>query len=45
MDMFSTPPPGQAYRTLGKTGLKVTSVGCAAGSIPDPDIPALPMYK
>jgi len=38
MDMFSTPPPGLAYRTLGKTGLKVTSVGCAAGSIPDPDI-------
>ncbi len=31
-------PPGLAFRTLGKTGLKVTSVGCAAGAIPDPDI-------
>ena len=31
-------PSGLAYRTLGKTGLKVTSVGCAAGSYPDPDI-------
>ena len=26
------------YRTLGKTGLKVTAVGCAAGSEPNPDI-------
>ncbi len=31
-------PPGLAFRTLGKTGLKVTGVGCAAGAIPDPDI-------
>ena len=31
-------PRGLAFRTLGKTGLKVTSVGCAAGAIPDPDI-------
>ena len=31
-------PSGLAYRTLGKTGLKVTSVGCAAGAIPDPVI-------
>ena len=31
-------PSGLAFRTLGKTGLKVTSVGCAAGAIPDPDI-------
>jgi uncharacterized protein len=38
MDMISTTPAGLAYRTLGKTGLKVTSVGCAAGSVPDPDI-------
>ncbi len=30
--------PGLVYRTLGKTGLKVTSVGCAAGAIPNPDI-------
>jgi predicted aldo/keto reductase-like oxidoreductase len=28
-------PKGLSYRTLGKTGLKVTSVGCAAGSYPD----------
>jgi len=31
-------PSGLAFRTLGKTGLKVTSVGCAAGAIPDPVI-------
>ncbi len=31
-------PSGLAFRTLGKTGLKVTSVGCAAGAIPNPDI-------
>jgi aryl-alcohol dehydrogenase-like predicted oxidoreductase len=31
-------PSRLAFRTLGKTGLKVTSVGCAAGAIPDPDI-------
>lgn len=31
-------PEGLEYRVLGKTGLKVTSVGCAAGAIPDPDI-------
>jgi len=36
--MFSPQSEGLSYRTLGKTGLKVTSVGCAAGSIPDPDI-------
>lgn len=35
---FSPQQSGLSYRTLGKTGLKVTSVGCAAGSIPDPDI-------
>ncbi len=38
LDMISPAPARLAYRTLGKTGLKVTSVGCAAGSIPDPDI-------
>ena len=38
MEMFSPAPAGLAYRTLGKTGLKVTSVGCAAGAVPDPDI-------
>jgi uncharacterized protein len=37
-ELFSPTPPGVIYRTLGKTGLKVTAVGCAAGSIPDPDI-------
>ena len=36
--LFSPGPPGLVYRTLGKTGLKVTAVGCAAGAIPDPDI-------
>jgi aryl-alcohol dehydrogenase-like predicted oxidoreductase len=35
---FSPAPEGLVYRTLGKTGLKVTAVGCAAGAIPDPDI-------
>jgi uncharacterized protein len=37
-ELFSPTPPGLVYRTLGKTGLKVTAVGCAAGAIPDPDI-------
>lgn len=35
---FSTEPKRVVYRTLGKTGLKVTPVGCGAGAIPDPDI-------
>ena len=34
----SSPPPGLSYRTLGKTGLKVTSVGCAAGAEPNLEI-------
>jgi uncharacterized protein len=38
INILSTAPTGLAYRTLGKTGLKVTSVGCAAGAVPDPDI-------
>jgi hypothetical protein len=38
MEMLSPSPAGLAFRTLGKTGLKVTSVGCAAGAVPDPDI-------
>jgi uncharacterized protein len=38
MGSLSPAPAGLAFRTLGKTGLKVTSVGCAAGSVPDPDI-------
>jgi aryl-alcohol dehydrogenase-like predicted oxidoreductase len=35
---FSSPPDGLSYRKLGKTGLKVTGVGCAAGAEPNPDI-------
>jgi aryl-alcohol dehydrogenase-like predicted oxidoreductase len=38
---FLQGPPtfaGLPYRTLGKTGLKVTPVGCAAGAIPNPDL-------
>jgi aryl-alcohol dehydrogenase-like predicted oxidoreductase len=38
LEALSAPPPGLSFRTLGKTGLKVTSVGCAAGAVPDPDI-------
>ena len=38
LDAFSQAPSGVTYRTLGKTGLKVSAVGCGAGSIPDPDI-------
>lgn len=37
-ELFAVAPEGLVHRTLGKTGLKVTAVGCAAGSIPDPDI-------
>jgi len=37
-EFFSPATEGLVYRTLGKTGLKVTAVGCAAGAIPDPDI-------
>ena len=37
-ELFSSSPAGLVYRTLGKTGLKVTAVGCAAGAVPDPDI-------
>ena len=37
-ELFSPLPPKVAYRKLGKTGLKVTPVGCGAGAIPDPDI-------
>jgi uncharacterized protein len=38
LDMFAPAPARLVYRTLGKTGLKVTAVGCAAGAVPDPDI-------
>ncbi len=35
-DSLSPAPAGVVYRTLGKTGLKVSSVGCGIGLIPDP---------
>jgi len=31
-------PQPAAYRILGKTGLKVSAVGCGAGVTPDPDV-------
>jgi len=37
-DAFSQTPPGVAYRALGKTGLRVSSVGCGIGLIPDPAV-------
>ena len=37
-EFFPPTPADVVYRTLGKTGLKVTPVGCGAGAIPDPDI-------
>jgi aryl-alcohol dehydrogenase-like predicted oxidoreductase len=37
-ELFSPTPPAVVYRTMGKTGLKVTPVGCGAGAVPDPDI-------
>jgi uncharacterized protein len=37
-DSFGALPGGVHYRTLGKTGLKVTGVGCGVGLIPDPAI-------
>ncbi len=36
LDAFGQMPLGPAYRTLGKTGLKVSGVGCGIGLIPDP---------
>jgi predicted aldo/keto reductase-like oxidoreductase len=35
-DTLGQAPAGVDYRTLGKTGLKVSSVGCGIGLIPDP---------
>ena len=35
-DALGQAPAGVVYRTLGKTGLKVTGVGCGIGLIPDP---------
>jgi len=37
-DAFSQAPAQVGYRTLGKTGLKVSSVGCGIGLIPDPAV-------
>ncbi len=38
MDAFGQAPAGVVYRTLGKTGLKVSAVGCGIGLIPDPAV-------
>ncbi len=38
LEAFSQMPLGPAYRTLGKTGLKVSGVGCGIGLIPDPAV-------
>jgi aryl-alcohol dehydrogenase-like predicted oxidoreductase len=35
---FSQNLPGVVYRTLGRTGLKVSAVGCGIGLIPDPAV-------
>ena len=35
LNAFCQTPAGVAYRTLGKTGLKVSSVGAGVGIIPD----------
>ncbi|MBN1566720.1 MAG: aldo/keto reductase [Acidobacteria bacterium] len=37
-DVFGQAPSGVVYRTLGKTGLKVSGVGCGIGLIPDPAV-------
>ncbi|MBP1610440.1 MAG: aldo/keto reductase [Acidobacteria bacterium] len=37
-DVFSQAPSGAAYRTLGKTGLRVSSVGSGVGIAPDPGV-------
>jgi predicted aldo/keto reductase-like oxidoreductase len=37
-ESFGQPPGGVSYRTLGRTGLKVSGVGCGVGLIPDPAI-------
>ncbi len=36
LEGFSAVPPGTAYRTLGKTGLRVSGVGSGVGITPDP---------
>ena len=37
-DVFGQALPPGAYRTLGKTGLKPSGVGCGVGVAPDPDV-------
>jgi uncharacterized protein len=37
-DAMGQAPAGVVYRTLGKTGLKVSGVGCGIGLIPDPAV-------
>jgi predicted aldo/keto reductase-like oxidoreductase len=37
-NVFGQEPAGVVYRTLGRTGLKVTGVGCGVGLIPDPAV-------
>ena len=37
-ESFGQSPRGAAYRTLGRTGLKVSGVGCGVGLIPDPAV-------
>ncbi len=38
LDVFAQTPPKVAYRTLGKTGLKVSCVGSGVGIAPDPNV-------
>ena len=38
LNAFGQAPFGPAYRLLGKTGLKVSGVGCGVGLIPDPAV-------
>jgi aryl-alcohol dehydrogenase-like predicted oxidoreductase len=38
LEAFGQAPAGSGYRTLGKTGLKVSGVGCGIGLIPDPAV-------
>ena len=38
LDAFSQAPAGVGYRMLGKTGLKISGVGCGVGLIPDPAV-------
>jgi len=37
-ESFGQSARGMGYRTLGRTGLKVTGVGCGVGLIPDPAV-------